>query len=330
MVAGGLDCALPSDGRMYPGTQIRALHIELNLFALPPSLGRINRLLSSAPVDLKCLGEAVKEEPHLVPEALKLCNSSLFGLSHPVASLEQAVIIMDSDVVRTLLVACWLIQFTRANLPARENLAFWRHSLLVAQLSRRLGEWTSYAQPEWVFLAGLFHDLGILPFLAMLSRTISSEPGGVFENVGESIESQRRRFATDHCEMGLLLGTDLGLPLPLIEVCARHHQRGAVLSHTPLSSLASAAEMIAQAAAPGGASQSSVGPAQTIRDALSEYLPGFSRLANSGLAASLESDLRGGSTEHRDSPESIWEEHVSGLKVPARAGDPAWREMSGD
>ncbi len=307
MIDGGLDCSLPAAGRVNPGAQIRALHTELKLFRLPPSLAHINGLLSSAPVDLRCLEEAVKGEPSLVPEVLKLCNSSLFGLSHPVASIEQAVIIMDSDVVRSLLLACWLIQLTGAKVPPRENLCFWRHSLLVAQLTRRLGGWTGYAQPERLFLAGLFHDIGILPFLTMLSRGAVVESGSLLESLGDCIEPQRRRFATDHCEFGLLLGSGLGLPLPLVEVCARHHQRGAMLAHTAISCLTGAAEMIAQAAASGRDGAPSVCPGQIIRDALAEYLPGLSRTANSGLVETLESDLPGALTEPSDSPANIWE-----------------------
>ncbi|HEX5481960.1 MAG TPA: HDOD domain-containing protein, partial [Terriglobia bacterium] len=90
--------------------QLQALQDEANLFNPPPSLDQINRLLSSAPVDLRRLGEAIRDHSGLVTEALKLCNSTLFSLPQPVSNLEQAVIITDADVVRTLLLACWIIQ----------------------------------------------------------------------------------------------------------------------------------------------------------------------------------------------------------------------------
>jgi HD-like signal output (HDOD) protein len=316
MITGGQERSLPSDKEANAGGERGALHKEVSFFAPPPSLARINCLLSSAPVDLNSLGEAVKEESALVSETLKLCNSSLFGLSHPVVSLEQAVIIMGSDMVRALLCACWLVQFTGARVPAQENFSFWRHSLLVARLSRRLSGWTGCAQQEWAFLAGLFHDIGILPFLTMLSRSEAAESGSVFETIGDRVEMQRRRFTTDHCELGLLLGAELGLPAPLVEACARHHHRGGTLSHTSLSRLSGAAEMIAQAATGNGSAPSTT-LSQVIQRALAEYLAGYDRLASASVIEALESDLRGAVMERRGGGSSIWEDHISSLKTNA-------------
>jgi HD-like signal output (HDOD) protein len=287
----GEQTALHPGRKSVSATQVNPLRAEIDGFELPRPIARIERLLSTAPVDLRELGEAVTDESVLVFETLKLCNSSLFGLARPVSSLEQAVIVMDSDVVRTLIFACWLIKHTASHVPERERRLFWQHSLLVAQLSRRIGEWVAYPSTEWGFLAGLFHDVGVLPFLTLYSQESELKPDTLLEREGDGVEPQRRRFGTDHCELGLLLGSRLGFPVPLVEVAARHHQRGPAALGTPLVCLVAAAEMISHTGAALG-SQDHVTAGQFIRSALAEYLPGVNRVGGSGLVEALESDLQ--------------------------------------
>ncbi|MGH9395861.1 MAG: HDOD domain-containing protein [Terriglobia bacterium] len=304
------------------GSQLHALRVEVDLFGLPPALDRMNQLLTAAPVDLNRLGEAVAEDGGLVAETLKLCNSSLFGPSQPVASLEQAVIIMDAEIVRTLLFTCWLIRYTSAHIIARENRLFWRHSLLVAQLSRRICEWADYAQPERVFLAGLLHDAGILPFLTMFSRKGASSEDGIFEDVGDSIESQRRYYGIDHCELGRKMGSILGFPTSLVEAVARHHQRGAALSGMSPVCFVSAGEMISQAGNTGRRQSAPSAPTgQLIRNTLTEYLPGLSRPVSLGLVEALESDLCAGVSHSGGIPEDGWDDSLCPPEVLYKTGN---------
>jgi HD-like signal output (HDOD) protein len=288
VIAAGQEPFLCFDSGSNLDPQVRALRGEADLFALPQALDRMNRLLASAPVDLKGLEEAVKDDPQLVTETLKLCNSSLFRLPHPVARLEQAVIMMDAEITRALLVVCWLIKHTGRKMRSQDHQAFWGHNLLVAQMSRHLCEWANCAQPEWAFLAGLFHDIGALPFLTMLSRNGTGSPRNVLAEVGDSIESQRRRFGVDHCDFGQRMGSILGLPLWAVEIAAGHHQRGCWLSGLPLLGFVSAAELIAQS---GSRQPNPLPQRQLILNALGEYLPGWSGATSSVLLETLESDL---------------------------------------
>lgn len=270
-----------------------ALRVEVDLFRLPATLERVNQLLTAGPVDLRRLGETMAEAPDLAADTLRLCNSSLFGLSQPVASLEQAVIVVDAEMVLSLLLCCWLVRYSGEHAAARENWRFWRHSLLVAQLSRRIGEWTDCAQPERVFLAGLLHDAGTLPFLSFYSRNGARCGGGIFEDVGDSIDLQRQRFGVDHCELGLKLSSILGFPVSIVETAGRHHQRGPALGGAPPVCFVSAAERIAQC---WNAREAAGEPLPSlIRSSLAEYLPQLAGAALSRLAEAIEADLQAAS-----------------------------------
>lgn len=283
----------PSDPECSMAAQARALRREASLFQLPQGLERMNRLLIAAPVDLKKLEQAAQDELELVLDMLKLCNSSFFRLPCPVARLEQAVMMMDADVTRALLLACWLIKDSRDKVGARQHQIFWRHNLLVAQLSRHISEWAGWTQPEWAFLAGLFHDIGALPILILLSRDSAGADDGIFEEIGDSVEPQRRRFGIDHCELGRQMGATLDLPHLAVEAAAGHHVRGGLPPGMPVVSFVSAAELVSQSGSRTVSAQASSSERQAILDVLIEYLPGLSRFTLSGLAEILGSDLAG-------------------------------------
>ncbi|MCL5670818.1 MAG: HDOD domain-containing protein [Acidobacteria bacterium] len=269
-----------------------ALRQELAIYRPSPALERANGLLGTVPVELRKLGEAIQDDLGLAAETVKLCNSSLFGLPRPVSSLEQAVVATDADIVRTLLLACWLTKLTGSRIPTRENRLFWSHSLLVAQISRRISEWAGLAQPEKTFLAGLLHDVGILPFLTLFSREGAPRQRSILENLGESIESERRRFGTDHCELGGRLSTLLGFPHPLAEVVAKHHQPGIAIFSFPLLPIVGAAEVISQARHLCAKQELAPEALRTlIKDSLGKWLPGFDPSASHHLVEALESDL---------------------------------------
>lgn len=272
--------------------QARALELrtEVDLFRLPRGLERLNQLLSAAPVDLRRLGTASAGEAETVACVVRLCNSALFSLSPRVGTLEQAVSVLDAEAVRELLLACWLIRFSGARSAASENVSFWRHSLLVARLSRRIAEWLDYAQPERAFVAGLLHDAGLLPFLTLYSRCGVPNGQTVIEYAGDAVDFQRRRFAADHCELGLKMASILEFPATIAETAARHHQPGHALNGAVPVAFVAAAEAIARSSsALTGMPSAPAGLA--IRNALNEYLPGSSPAKGSGFVEVLECEL---------------------------------------
>lgn len=288
-----------------------ALWREVAAFGPSPALERMNNLLETVPVDLRRLGEAIRDDPGLAAEAVKLSNSSLFGLPRPVSSLEQAVVATGADIVQTLLLTCWLTRLTGRTISRHENQLFWSHSLQVAWISRRISEWTGLAQPEQAFLAGLLHDIGDLPFLSLSSKNRARGRQIGFGGVGESIELQRRHFGTDHCELGAKLSAMLGIPLPLAEVISNHHQPPATGSSFPLLPMVGAAEAIAEASSlcakeelPG----ESLGA--WIRDELGKWLPGLNPSASRHLVETLESDLLGNAGHPRPDGDNAWSDSL--------------------
>lgn len=295
---------------------------ELDIFCPSPEFQEMNGLLNTIPIDLKELGKAARGDAALAAEVIRLCNSSLFDLARPVSSLDQAVVATGADIVQALLLTCWLTKLTGSKVATRENQLFWSHSLLVARISRRISEWAGLAQPEQVFLAGLLHDVGALPFLTLLSRYQGAKRQNFLEDVGESLESQRLRFGTDHCELGRRLNAILDFPRPLAEVVARHHQRKASLTHLPLLSIVGCAEAVSQVCYLCKNQKLPAGDIETyVKNALQSWLPILNPSARLPLIAALNSYLLENICEFNPGAESTLNDSISGPEVQASTPD---------
>ena len=265
----------------------------ITLPSSPPEVQEMNRILSSAAVDLKQLGELAEGHPQLTGRVLRLCHSSLFNLPEPVSRLEHGVILAGAENIRALLLADAIMDYSARHLTPTTSQRFWWHSLLVAQLSERLALWTGDQQVELAYLGGLLHDLGTPPMLAWAERQ-SCESQSPLEWVTDAPETQRQRFGTDHCELGRQIGVEWNFPLPLIEVFATHHEPGDGSAAFPIVHLVAVAEQVSQCCGAGFDSESAPEPAsmqRLIRRILTDYFPDLSFSASLHLARALESDI---------------------------------------
>ena len=121
---------------------------------LPSHVFELNTLLSSSSVDLKRVGKAIRNDPSLSAQVLRMCNSALFSLRRRVLSIEEAAILMGSERLRTLVLTCSIMEFTGRQLPRGEVQTFWQHSFLSGMLSERIAKWMEYSEREQAYLGG--------------------------------------------------------------------------------------------------------------------------------------------------------------------------------
>jgi HD-like signal output (HDOD) protein len=267
--------------------------LSRQLPALPPSVLELNRILSSDPVDLNQLSQACASDPSLAARIVGLSNSSLFSLAQPVSSVEQAVMMVGADYLRTLALACYLVEGIGHRLPSDVEQHFWQRAFLTAALSQRIAQWTRYPDSAMAYFAGLLHDIGILPLLISAS-SVGADPISV-EAHAESTEAQRALFGTDHCELGRSIGDQWDFPAPLVAVFEFHEEPQRTRTQVQLVRIVAAAAKLAHALGAGGAGPS---PNDGRRDPASSQqllgacLPGVDSELLRNLAEVLQMDYQ--------------------------------------
>jgi len=224
----------------------RALEIVEQLRPPSGSAVQLNRILSADPVDLRRLNEASSGDAVLAARIVALSNSSLFGLAHPISTLEQAVMVLGAEHLRALVLGCSLVELIARRLPLVIEQRYWRRAFQVAAFSQYLASCEDYEDPPMAYLAGLLHDVGLVPLLILAASADFPGMNRLFGDDADAIRVQRDEFGTDHWQVGRTIGMQWEFPASLVEVFGAHANSDHRRHHASLVHIVGTAAEVAQ------------------------------------------------------------------------------------
>lgn len=174
-----------------------------------PSITQIEKIIS------KDLGMAAK--------ILQLANSAFIGASGRVSSLLQALSLIGTETVRTMVLSVHIFSHFDGNCEVAEFLpALWEHSVATAALAKQIAVTMRCpkAMLEECVTAGLLHDIGKVVLLAEISRQYVDI---IKAESGELVALELEHLGCTHAQVGAYLMSIWGLPLPLVRAVAFHH-----------------------------------------------------------------------------------------------------------
>ncbi len=225
--------------------RVRALLAE-GIPTPPAYIFELSTLLSCVPVDLRRVSRVIRTDPSLAAQVIHLCNSAMLGLRGRVSHIEHAVVLLGTERLRALVLTCSLVQHLGNLLSSSDLQSFWQHSLLTAALSERCAFSLRYLETEQAYLAGLLHDLGVLPLLLLAagSRDPKFAPGSIAW--GESVELERQHSGVDHCLVGKCIGLSWNCAPQIIDVLEFHHRPQDARCDRTLVDIVVAADLVCQ------------------------------------------------------------------------------------
>jgi HD-like signal output (HDOD) protein len=134
-----------------------------NLSSLP-SLAVVKyqlvKTLSKESASVDDLAEIISHDPAITSRIMAIANSAFFGYSGRISSIDQAVLLLGFDLVRSIALATSMFN---AFAGRDKNLKrIWAHSYVVGSLAGNLCARTKCAEKGSGFLSGLLHDIGRL------------------------------------------------------------------------------------------------------------------------------------------------------------------------
>lgn len=167
------------------------------------------------------LADAVRVDPVLTAQVMRLANSAFYGLSGRVRSADFAVTLLGFATVRSLAAAFAVGAIGQDAVIPR---GFWQHAAAsaagAAQVSARLG----VVRPE-AFSLGLLHDLGA----ALLCRLDPT----AFQAIEEQVDPpdsrraalfEKKTFGMDHAAVAATVLGSWRFPDEMVEAIAKHHE----------------------------------------------------------------------------------------------------------
>ena len=137
----------------------------------------------------------------LYQHGLKVANSPLFRARNKIDNIQVALTRLGHRVVRNLIMSITVEQMFQAEskIMAERFKKAWQHSIQVAAFSRVLAMSLPDLDPEQAMLAGLIHDIGVLPILLKAEKhdQLMAQPEAL-DNLIDELHTQVGAIIVEH------------------------------------------------------------------------------------------------------------------------------------
>lgn len=197
-----------ADEKIFSVIQERIGAGQIELPPMPHTMIKIQECLHDPNWDNKDLLKIIMADQLLTSSILKAANSSLYGFSSSVSSLQHAIVLMGMKTIWGIVTHQSLLgSFSNQKEQIQQVLD---HSFFCALLARQIAQSCKCDEDE-AFTCGLLHDIGKIVLYNLLAD--SEYPH----------EIQEKIVARFHGEAGLLLAARWNLPELVLETIEYHH-----------------------------------------------------------------------------------------------------------
>jgi HD-like signal output (HDOD) protein len=145
---------------------------KLELPSMPSTGVRIAKHLEEPAADSDSIARIIQLDPALTARLIQVANSPAFKGRVQIESCRDAVTRLGQSTTRDLVISFVLKGIFRSRRPLIKQRMeqVWRHSTQVAAISYALARQVSRLDAGQAMLAGLMHDIGVIPILTSAAR----------------------------------------------------------------------------------------------------------------------------------------------------------------
>lgn len=216
---------------------------------LPVISRRILELMTDEDVAFREIVRLVENDQSLALKIMKIANSALFGAIGKTSTLEQAIIKLGMNEVKSVVLAVSVYDFfSNEDSDAFNREQFWKHGIVCSHSAKYLGNYFREENDDTLFLSGLVHDMG----KAVLDEYLHDEFLSIinyleFKGCTFS-EAERTVIGITHAQIGANLLTQWEFPDKIIQQISYHHEPWADKNYERGSVILYLADMITKAA----------------------------------------------------------------------------------
>lgn len=192
--------------------------------ALPRIYQKLMQALAEDRTQARDVAVLLQQDMTLCAKLLQIVNSAFFRLARRITKIEDAVNYLGFIMVRNLALT---VELFSANRQSGFSFgALQQHALRVAGLARLLS--TDPRSADDAFMAGMLHDIGKLVLALQMPEKYRQVLSVARQRPTPRWQIEQEVFGVSHAEVGAYLLGLWGLPYPIIEAAAFHHQPRAI------------------------------------------------------------------------------------------------------
>jgi putative nucleotidyltransferase with HDIG domain len=211
-----------------PSPAERLARIVRDVEQLPPmptSVVRIMRALENPKTSAGQIADLLSLDQALTANVLRVANSALMGYGPTCASVQEAVVRVGFQRVRTIVMGAAASQQLNQRLSgyrlASEDL--WHHAVVTASLARYFASAVRYPYGEEAYIAGLLHDIGKVVLDRYMRDAYQNVVTLMSEQELQMWQAEEQIFGIDHGAVGGLMATNWQFPASLVNAIKFHH-----------------------------------------------------------------------------------------------------------
>lgn len=145
---------------------------RLRLPTLPKVARAIQEAMQDPNITSARLARIVQVDPAITGGLIRMANSVLYRGSQPIPDVRNAIIRLGLEVTRSTVMSLVMQQLFKTKSPLIKAYmkAAWNRSVHISALSYVIARYCPKFSPEQAMLAGLVHDVGVIPILDHVSR----------------------------------------------------------------------------------------------------------------------------------------------------------------
>ncbi len=208
----------------HPDQDIRNRLLIARLPAMPQILIKLIELLQADDAGMPELAALIAKDAGMTSKILGVANSSAYQRHSRTVGLEQALVSLGTDMIKTLVISESVFQ-TFNNFPhsgSTDLRAFWKGSLTTAVIARDIARVLDYPHVEEAYLAGLLHNVGRLALLATAPKEYAYN--FTARDDEELCAVEQRTLEITHAEAGAWLIERWNLDSFLADSVLYHHE----------------------------------------------------------------------------------------------------------
>jgi putative nucleotidyltransferase with HDIG domain len=197
-----------------------------DLPTLPAVFMKIMRLMQNPHSSIREISLVVEADQSIAMKILRLINSSFYGLSRSVYSVQQAIVLLGSNTLKNILITASVFQALgkKSGEAGLNREAFWQHAIGCAMIARCLDDKINSGKEEEGFIGGIIHDIGKV----VLDQYFHDKLLAILRQVRRQdmsfYQAEMELLGVSHAEIGAKLAEYWYLPANLVEVIAQHHE----------------------------------------------------------------------------------------------------------
>lgn len=213
-----------SDSGVQP-TILNTILASGDLPTLPTVAAKLLTLMGQEKTSLAEIANLVAQDAALAIKIIRVANSSFYCFPNKIGTVQQAVALLGSNAVRSLVLTFSLLLLKVTKKTRFDYTRFWERSLAGAAAAMAISKQVPGTDKEEIFIAGLLQNIGELIFAATIADeyndfldATANRPG----DVGPE-QSEQEALAITHSQAGYEVAKSWGLPDLLLDTLRFHH-----------------------------------------------------------------------------------------------------------